>query len=303
MSTSKRSGVEPLVLRGSLIVLRRRCGKPGCHCATGEPHATPALSCSFEGKTRMLTLGGVDLSEVEAGIARYEGARAQLEGRARSSRRCEPVWLRRRPGGGDEPAAGGLHPPASGRRPRLHPALVRYLLRAYLRLGAVSRPARTVTAMIRIADPHGRRAHDAYHRFLRAGVWSMARLWRIGAAGMVATFYAGRDKLVLDLDDTLFHKSGRKVQGAGNFRDPIRSRPPRIVYALGLNLVVLTLRVQGPWGGEPLGLPINCRLFHKGGGANHNELACEMLREVAGWFPNHRFVLCAVCPTWWAIGG
>jgi hypothetical protein len=29
--------------------------------------------------------------------------------------------------------------------------------------------------MIRIADPHGRRAHDAYHRFLRAGVWSMAR--------------------------------------------------------------------------------------------------------------------------------
>ena len=50
MSTSKRSGVEPLVLRGSLIVLRRRCGKPGCHCATGEPHATPALSYSVEGK-------------------------------------------------------------------------------------------------------------------------------------------------------------------------------------------------------------------------------------------------------------
>jgi hypothetical protein len=84
VSTSKRSGVEPLVLRGSLIVLRRRCGKPGCHCATGEPHATPALSYSVEGKTRMLTLGGVDLSEVEAGIARYEAARAELETRARS---------------------------------------------------------------------------------------------------------------------------------------------------------------------------------------------------------------------------
>jgi hypothetical protein len=52
------------MLRGSLIVLRRRCGKPGCRCATGEPHATPALSYSGEGKTRMLTLGGVDLSEV-----------------------------------------------------------------------------------------------------------------------------------------------------------------------------------------------------------------------------------------------
>ena len=112
---------------------------------------------------------------------------------------------------------------------------------------------RTVTAMIRIADPLGRRAHDAYHRFLRAGAWSMARLWRAGAAGMVATFYGGREVLVVDLDDTLFHKSGRKVEGAANFRDPIRSRAPRIVYALGLNLVVLTLRVRGPWGGEPEG--------------------------------------------------
>ena len=84
MSASRSPGGEPLLLRGSLIVLRRRCGKAGCRCATGEPHATPALSYSVEGKTRMLTLGGVDLSEVEAGIARYEAARAELEGRARS---------------------------------------------------------------------------------------------------------------------------------------------------------------------------------------------------------------------------
>jgi len=84
MGTSKRSGDEPLVLRGSLIVLRRRCGKPGCHCAAGDPHETPALSYSVEGRTRMLTLGGVELSEVEAGIARYEAARAELERRARS---------------------------------------------------------------------------------------------------------------------------------------------------------------------------------------------------------------------------
>ena len=84
MRASRSPGGEPLLLRGSLIVLRRRCGKPGCHCATGEAHETPALSYSVGGKTRMLTLGGVDLSEVEAGIARYEAARAELEGRARS---------------------------------------------------------------------------------------------------------------------------------------------------------------------------------------------------------------------------
>jgi len=40
-------------------------------------------------------------------------------------------------------------------------------------------------------------------------------------------------RLVLDLDDTLFHKCGRKVSGAGSFRDPsaraashrVRARP------------------------------------------------------------------------------
>src|SRR5207244_12936231 len=84
MSASRSPGGEPLLLRGSLIVLRRRCGKPGCHCVTGERHETPALSYSVEGRTRMLTLGAADLSEVRAGIARYESARAELETRARS---------------------------------------------------------------------------------------------------------------------------------------------------------------------------------------------------------------------------
>lgn len=106
-----------------------------------------------------------------------------------------------------------------------------------------------------------------------------------------SALYAGTEVLCLDVDDTLFHKSGRKVEGAGNFRDAIRSTHQRVVYALGLNLVVLTLRVRPPWGGEPLGLPINVRLFRKGG-STHNELAQGMLEEVAGWFPGHGFVLC-----------
>ena len=152
-------------------------------------------------------------------------------------------------------------------------------------------PARhTVTALIRIADPGGRRAHDAYHRFLRAGVWSMAMLWASIAKHMVEVLCGNEEMLYLDVDDTLLHKSGRKVAGAANFRDPIRFRAGRLVYALGLNVVVLTLRIRPPWGGEPLGCPINVRLFHKGG-PTHNELAAEMLEEVAAWLPEARFVL------------
>lgn len=149
---------------------------------------------------------------------------------------------------------------------------------------------RTVTRMIRVADPGGSHAHDAYHRFLRVGAWSMTALWRTLATRLVATLCPA-DPLVLDLDDTLFHKTGRQIAGAGIFRDPVRSTRRTVVYARGLNLVVLTVRLRAPWGGEPLGLPINARLYRKGG-SSLIELGAAMVREVATWFPDRTFLLC-----------
>ena len=70
------------LLRGSLIVLRRRCGKPACHCAQGSPHTTPALSYSDQGKTRIITLRPADLPEVRAALRRYHQAQTQLERQA-----------------------------------------------------------------------------------------------------------------------------------------------------------------------------------------------------------------------------
>jgi len=55
--------------------------------------------------------------------------------------------------------------------------------------------------------------------------------------------------------------------------------------------VVLTLRVRPPWGGEPLGLPVNLRLYRKGG-PSHLDLAEEMIRQLAGWFADRKFSLC-----------
>lgn len=104
---------------------------------------------------------------------------------------------------------------------------------------------RTVTAMIAVADPEGRRAHDAYHRFFRDGAWVMAHLWRALAVHAVSCF-APSGVVSLDCDDTLYHKAGPKVAGAGIFRDAVRSTLRRVVYALGLNLVVVTLRVSPP---------------------------------------------------------
>ncbi|MGH7424926.1 MAG: IS701 family transposase, partial [Candidatus Methylomirabilales bacterium] len=148
----------------------------------------------------------------------------------------------------------------------------------------------TVTRMIGMLDPHRRRPHDAYHRLLRAGAWSLQDLWRLLAEKLVASLVP-QGGLLLDLDDTLFHKAGRKIEGAGVFRDAVRSTRACVVYALGLNLVVLTLRVRPPWKGEPLGLPLNLRLYRKGG-PSHIDLAEEMIRQLAGWFPDRKLSLC-----------
>ena len=150
----------------------------------------------------------------------------------------------------------------------------------------------TVTRMIRMLNPSPRREHDAYHRFLRAGAWSMATLWRLLAQALADGLMGPLEELALDVDDTLFHKTGPKVESAGSFRDAVRSTKKHVVYALGLNLVVMTLRIRAPWGGEPLGLPINVRVYKKGG-PSHLDLAEQMLREVAEWLPNRRIHLCA----------
>ena len=149
----------------------------------------------------------------------------------------------------------------------------------------------TLTRLYLLADPMEERAHDAYHRFFGHGAWSLPQLWRLLAQLMIQTFYPQGD-IPLDLDDTLFHKSGRKNQSAAWWRDAVRSTGQKVVHAFGLNLVLLTLSVRPPWGGEPVGLPINLRL-HRKHGTPLLELAQEMMEELAGWFPERRFALCA----------
>jgi len=81
-------------LRGSLIVLRRRCGKPNCHCAKGQPHTTPALSFSQKGKTRILTLTQDELPVVRRALQQYKQAQARSDSEAAQGLRLLERYLR-----------------------------------------------------------------------------------------------------------------------------------------------------------------------------------------------------------------
>jgi hypothetical protein len=151
---------------------------------------------------------------------------------------------------------------------------------------------RTITNMIAVADPVGRRAHDAYHRFVRDGAWSMNRLWQVLATHLVGRF-CPTGVVELTCDDTLFHHEGPKVEGAGVFRDAVRSTIGRVVYARGLNLVVITLTIHPPWGGQPVAVPVNVRVHKKHDVTTTITHAAAMITEIAGWLPDHCFHLCA----------
>lgn len=73
---------DPLVLRGSLTSFARRCGKPSCRCATGEPHTSPALTFYEDGRTRTLTLRPDEVEVVEQALARHDAAAEALRAAA-----------------------------------------------------------------------------------------------------------------------------------------------------------------------------------------------------------------------------
>jgi DDE superfamily endonuclease len=150
---------------------------------------------------------------------------------------------------------------------------------------------RTVTGMMRGGGLVHHRPHDAYHRLLRSAAWSLDSLWDLTAELLIGLF-AETGRIDLLLDDTLFHRRGRKIDGAGTFRDAVRSSGGSVVYDRGLNLVVLALRVKAPWGGEPLALPLAVRL-HRKSGPTLLDLGEAAIRRLAERFPDRSFHLIA----------
>lgn len=61
---------EPL-RAGSLVTLHRRCGKPTCHCTSGERHPAKYLSLKEAGRTRLVYVGAAEEVALAEGNGRY----------------------------------------------------------------------------------------------------------------------------------------------------------------------------------------------------------------------------------------
>jgi hypothetical protein len=70
----------PVMIRGSVLTHRRRCGKPNCRCTDGESlHESTVLSYSQGGRTKFVMLPQAEVAAVSAAVEAYRAALAALE--------------------------------------------------------------------------------------------------------------------------------------------------------------------------------------------------------------------------------
>jgi len=81
---SRRSRLAQLahesgLLRGTLAIRERACGKSNCRCAKGEKHVSLYLVASYEGRVRQLFIPKDWEPQVRRWVQQYQEARKLLE--------------------------------------------------------------------------------------------------------------------------------------------------------------------------------------------------------------------------------
>lgn len=163
---------------------------------------------------------------------------------------------------------------------------------------------RTISGIIRAAGYEAAKSHDAYQNFFSKSKWSVELLWKTFFLLIVQLLNLKDNPIRLAGDDTLVKHYGRKIWGAGLYRDAVRSSKKHTAYAWGLNWVVLVLIVEVPiLKGQFIALPILATLNpktpgskKKGQGAKKKKtsvvLMVDMINTVVSWLPNAQFIFC-----------
>jgi hypothetical protein len=81
---SKRSALAQLIsreqfIRGNLVLMKRACGKAGCHCQRGEKHESLYLAQSYKGKKRMVYIPKRLEKDVRQWVKHYKKARMLMD--------------------------------------------------------------------------------------------------------------------------------------------------------------------------------------------------------------------------------
>lgn len=170
---------------------------------------------------------------------------------------------------------------------------------------------RYVTDLILSSDSVGNGHFSDYHRFFSHARWSIDQLWRLLAGLLINGFFGSDAVILLAGDDTLCKKRGLGLFGAGMHHDPLISSKAKKLVSWGHDWVTLCVVLVNPWWApsKVFSLPICMRLYRNRQGLTKGkkkkrakskaknpkhrtrpELMREMLKLVAGWFPQRQFL-------------
>lgn len=148
----------------------------------------------------------------------------------------------------------------------------------------------------------GRRHHSVVYRFLSRARWVVDDVCRV-LFDLLLPFLPC--DIQAAIDDTLSHRSGPQVFGAGMHHDACASTyggsgGRRVSFAFGHNWVVLSIWVPLPWNpARGFSVPLLFRLYRpkrrcpKEVYRKKTELALEMLQTLCSWLPQGRTLLLA----------
>lgn len=159
----------------------------------------------------------------------------------------------------------------------------------------------TISRAIVAATAHGlaHKGHSAYYRLLSRARWSVDEVGHV-LFDLLLPYLP--DEIDAVVDDTLCHRTGPQIFGAGMHHDASRSTyggraGAHKFFAFGHNWVVLSIWVPLPWNRERgVALPVLFRLYRskkrcpKALYHKRTELAAETLEILRGWLPEGRLL-------------
>jgi hypothetical protein len=164
-------------------------------------------------------------------------------------------------------------------------------------VGAILAPGqRMVSAARRAVGLSHLPTFQTYHRVLNRAVWSSLGASRILFGLLVATV-AAEGPLVVDIDETIERRRGRKIAAAGIYRDPVRSSRGHFVKVRGRRWICATLLVPIPWAARVGALPFLTVLAPSERGATKRQRrrfkpltawARQMIGQIHRWAPTRR---------------
>lgn len=122
---------------------------------------------------------------------------------------------------------------------------------------------RYVTDLIISSDSVENGHFSDYHRFFSHAKWELDILWKLLARLLVNCLIGPEAVIVVAGDDTLCHKRGLGLFGAGMHHDPLISSRKMKLVRWGHDWVTLSLIVANPWWApsKVFALPICMRLY------------------------------------------